>query len=96
MKQSITSIWKHASACLFISPVALFFSAVAFALAMSEAFANFQDSCRNVGSDCHDPRDWVMLPLGIIGLVLLAIAATLLFRGIYLVGRHIHRKLGPA
>jgi hypothetical protein len=96
MKQTITSIWRHASACLFISPLALFFSAVAFGLAVSEAFANFADSCRNVGSDCHDPRDWVMLPLGIIGLVLLAIAATLLLRGLYLAGRHIHRRLSPA
>jgi hypothetical protein len=93
MKQNLQGIWGSASTCLILTPLAVFFGGLGVVLAIAESFSNFQDSCRNVGSDCHDPRAWVIIPLGLLGLTLLALAATMLIRGLFLVGRGVQRKL---
>jgi hypothetical protein len=95
MKPTITSIWRHASACLVISPLALLFGAGSLLGAVAEAFSSYADHCA-WDTTCHEPRGWVMLPLALLGLALLTIAATTLLRGLYLTGRHIQRKLGQA
>jgi hypothetical protein len=93
MRKTLTSIWTNAYACFFCSPLALFGSGVFFFLALSEAFANFQDSCRNIGSDCHEPNDLLILGLGGIGLVLLVLAVTWFLRLLVLLGQSVVRRL---
>lgn len=95
MKHTITSIWSHASACLLLSSLALLFGAVSLVGAVAEAFSSYADHCA-WDTTCHEPRAWVMLPLALVGLALLTIAATTLLRGLYLAARHIQRTLGPA
>jgi hypothetical protein len=93
MRQNLQSIWRSASMCLFMTPLAVIFGGIALTGAFAESFSNFADSCRNVGSNCHDPRGWVIIPLGLLGLALLALAATMLVRGLFLIGRGLQRKL---
>jgi hypothetical protein len=93
MQQTLTSIWSSAYACFLVTPVALVFAGILATLAVQEAFSNFADGCRNVGSNCHEPRDLVMVPLALACVALVSFAAATLGRGAFLTARGARRRL---
>lgn len=92
MKTTLHSIWTSWGACLLVIPVVLFGAAILGASAVGEAFSNYQDSCRNIGADCHEPRNWVMIPLALLTLALLGVAEAAFLRALVLIGAALARR----
>jgi hypothetical protein len=96
MRQTAKGAWGSWVACAFLSPLSLILSTFFFFGALSEAFANFRDGCRNVGADCHDPNELLMLGEGVIGLALLVLAVVALLRFLVLLVKAAQLTLGSA